>query len=62
MFSKGQIIFGILFAITFIIVLIFAYRKDLEIRKRYYKGSFWVLLAFIAFLLLIASIKSFFTN
>ncbi len=59
MFSKGQIIFGILFAITFIIVLIFAYRKDLEIRKRYYKGSFWVLLAFIAFLLLIVGIKSF---
>jgi short subunit fatty acids transporter len=59
MFSKGQIIFGILFAIAFIIVLIFAYRKDLEIRKRYYKGSFWVLLAFIAFLLLIVGIKSF---
>ncbi|NOY48583.1 MAG: hypothetical protein GXO84_10415 [Chlorobi bacterium] len=59
MFSKGQIIFGILFAITFVIVLIFAYRKDLEIRKRYYKGSFWVLLAFIAFLLLIVGIKSF---
>lgn len=59
MFSKGQIIFGILFAITFIIVLFFAYRKDLEIRKRYYKGTFWVLIAFIAFLLMIVCIKSF---
>ena len=62
MFSKGQIVFGILFAVTFIIVLFFAYRKDLEIRKRYYKGSFWVLLAFIAFLLMIVGIKFIFTN
>jgi uncharacterized integral membrane protein len=62
MFSKGQIIFGILFAIAFIIVLIFAYRKDIEIRKRYYKGSFWILLAFIAFLLMIVGIKSLFAN
>jgi hypothetical protein len=62
MFSKGQIIFGILFAITFIIILIYAYKKDFEIRKRYYKGSFWVLIAFIAFLLMIVGIKFFFTN
>jgi short subunit fatty acids transporter len=62
MFSKGQIIFGILFAITFIIVLIFAYRKDINIHKHYYKGTFWVLIAFIAFLLLIVGIKSLFTN
>ena len=62
MFSKGQIIFGILFAITFIIVLIYAYRKDFKLHKRYFKGSSWVLVAFIAFLLMIVAIKFFFTD
>jgi len=62
MFSKGQIIFGILFAIAFIIVLIYAYRKDIKIHKRYFKGSSWVLLAFIAFLLFIVAIKFIFTD
>lgn len=57
MFSKGQITFGIIFAITFIIALIFMYRKDLKVHKRYYKGSFWVLLAFIGFLGMIVAIK-----
>jgi len=62
MFSKGQIIFGILFAITFIIVLVYAYRKDLKLHKRYFKGSSWVLVAFIAFLLFIVAIKFVFTD
>jgi len=57
MFSKGQITFGIIFAIVFIIALIFMYRKDLKLHKRYYKGSLWVLLAFIAFLGMIVAIK-----
>ncbi|MCB0463584.1 MAG: hypothetical protein R2816_09370 [Flavobacteriaceae bacterium] len=57
MFSNGQIIFGILFALAFILVLIFAYRKDLKLHKKYYKGSAWVLIAFIAFLLFIVAIK-----
>ena len=62
MFSKGQIIFGILFAIAFITVLVYAYRKDLKLHKRYFKGSSWVLVAFIAFLLMIVAIKFLFTN
>ena len=59
MFSQGQITFGILFAIAFIIIIIIAYRKDLKLHKKYYKGSFWVLLAFIAFIGMIAAIKFF---
>lgn len=62
MFSKGQIIFGILFAIAFIIVLVYAYRKDIKLHKRYFKGSSWVLVAFIAFLLMIVAIKFLFTD
>jgi hypothetical protein len=57
MFSKGQIVFGILFAIAFIIILIFAYRKDAKIHYRYYRGTVWVLIGFISFLLMIAAIK-----
>jgi len=57
MFSQGQIIFGICFAIAFIIMMIIAYRKDLNLHKRYYKGSIWILIAFIAFILMIAAIK-----
>jgi len=57
MLSKGQIIFAIIFAIIFCIILIFAYRKDLELHKRYYKGTFWILLAFISFIAFIAAIK-----
>ncbi len=62
MFSKEQIIFGILFVIAFTIALVYAYRKDLNLHKRYFKGSIWVLVAFIAFLLFIVAIKFVFTN
>ena len=57
MFSQGQLIFGILFAITFISILIYAYRKDFNLHQKYYKGSLWVLLAFIGFIAGIAGIK-----
>jgi hypothetical protein len=59
MFSNGQIIFGIIFALAFILMLVYAYRKDLKLHKKYYKGSIWVLIAFIAFLLFIVAIKFF---
>ncbi|PTM10783.1 MAG: hypothetical protein DA407_03035 [Bacteroidetes bacterium] len=59
MFSNGQIIFAILFALAFIATLVYAYRKDLKLHKRYYKGSVWVLIAFIAFILFIVAIKVF---
>ena len=62
MFSKGQIIFGILFAIAFIVVLVFTYKKDLKLHKKYYKGNLWVLLAFIAFLGMIVAIKFVFND
>lgn len=57
MFSKGQIIFGVLFFIVFAIIIGFMYRKDFKIHKRFYSGSIWVLMAFIAFIALISAIK-----
>jgi len=50
MFSLGQIQFAVFFAITFIIVMIFSYRKDLKLHKQYYKGSIWILVAFLLFI------------
>ena len=61
MFSKGQIIFGVLFFIVFSIVIAYTYRKDLKLHKKFYAGSVWVLIAFISFILLIAAIKFLFT-
>jgi len=57
MFTTGQLIFGILFFIAFVIVVAYQYRKDLQLHKKYYKGTIWVLLAFLSFIGMIAAIK-----
>lgn len=57
MFTTGQLTFGILFAIAFVIVMIYTYRKDMKLHRKYYKGSVWILIAFIAFIALIGVIK-----
>ena len=62
MFTKGQLIFAVLFAIAFIAALIYTYRKDFKLHQKYYRGSVWVLIVFISFLLFIAFIKYAFIN
>ncbi|GGI58149.1 hypothetical protein [Winogradskyella haliclonae] len=57
MFTTGQLVFGILFFIAFATVIVFQYRKDLKLHKKYYKGTIWILLAFIGFIGLIAAVK-----
>lgn len=44
MFSQGQITFGVLFFIFFVIGIIWAYRKDIKKNTSYFKGSYKVLL------------------
>lgn len=61
MFTTGQLLFAALFAIAFLIALIFAYRKDIKLHKKYYPGTVWVLIAFVSFILFIAAIKFIFT-
>lgn len=58
MFSKEQTLFAIFFAITFIIVMFFMYRKDAAIHKKNYKGVKWVLLGFLLFILFLFLIKN----
>ncbi|KRD12709.1 hypothetical protein ASE21_02040 [Flavobacterium sp. Root901] len=59
MFSQGQLIFGLCFFIAFVIVMIFAYRKDLALHKVFYKGNYKVLIVFLLFIALLFVIKIF---
>ncbi|MEC8248504.1 MAG: hypothetical protein VX070_03695 [Bacteroidota bacterium] len=59
MFSSGQQIFGIIFAIVFVFVLLMTYRKDANLHKKYYEGVFWILIIFVAFISGIVAIKFF---
>ena len=58
MFSSGQWTFVIFFIIAFVIILFFSYRKDKALHKKYYKGSIWVLVSFIAFVFLLVVFKN----
>ncbi|MDX1603554.1 MAG: hypothetical protein R3209_10815 [Salinimicrobium sediminis] len=57
MFSTGQLIFAGLFFVVFVAVIFFSYRKDLKLHRKYYKGTFYILLGFIAFILLLFLMK-----
>ncbi|CAM4311326.1 hypothetical protein [Gillisia limnaea] len=59
MFSTGQLIFAALFFMTFVIVIIYSYRKDLALHRKYYKGSLFVLGGFLVFILLLFVIKAY---
>ncbi|MFS4481619.1 hypothetical protein ACKGJY_01260 [Hyunsoonleella sp. 2307UL5-6] len=57
MFSKGQMIFGIIFFVVFAIIIGYTYRRDLKLHQKFYKGSIWMLVAFVGFIAFIAAIK-----
>ncbi len=44
MFSKGQLIFAALFVVVFTISMIWSYRKDIKIHRKYYKNTFIVVI------------------
>ncbi|WP_163394173.1 hypothetical protein [Flavobacterium limi] len=60
MFSQGQLIFAVCFFIAFVIIMIFAYRKDLALHKIFYKGNYKVLIGFLLFIVILFLIKFFF--
>jgi O-antigen/teichoic acid export membrane protein len=41
MFSKGQLVFAAIFAIAFIALMIWSYRKDIKLHEFYYK-KVWI--------------------
>ena len=56
MFTTGQLIFAICFVIAFVIIMVFAYKRDKKLHKKHYRGSLWILVGFLVFvgLLLLA--------
>ena len=57
MFSTGQLIFAILFFVAFVIAIAYQYRKDKKVHTAYYKGTVWILIAFVSFIGMIAAVK-----
>ena len=53
MFTKGRIAFMVFFVLSFVIALIWAYRKDSALHKIHFSKSYKVLLALIGFVTLL---------
>lgn len=54
MFTKSQLIFAGFFVFSFILVMIYSYRKDIKNHKIYYKNTalkvgFWMIIAIVLF-------------
>ncbi|WP_457616552.1 hypothetical protein [Lutibacter sp.] len=52
MFSRGQLIFAVFFVIVFTIAMIWSYKKDIHIHRRYYKNTFVVAIAIILIIII----------
>jgi len=61
-FSTGQFIFGVLFLVVFVSIIIMQYRKDKKLHLKNYRDVKWVLITFIIFLILLFVIKHFLKN
>lgn len=59
MFTTGQWVFAAIFFVAFAAVIIFSYRKDLKLHRKYYKGSLYILGGFLLFILFLFMLKTF---
>lgn len=59
MFSQGQLVFAGCFFVAFVIAMIFAYRKDVALHKKFYKGNYKILIGFALFIGILFVIKIF---
>ena len=57
MFSNGQLLFGLIFFIFFIIIVSISYKKDLKKLNGSYRGIKWVLVGFIIFIAVLVILK-----
>ena len=57
MFSPGQLVFAILFFISFLAIVTISYKKDLKGLKGSYSGIRWVIIGFICFVSLLVILK-----
>lgn len=58
MFTQGQLLFALFFVVSFIAIMIYSYRKDIKLHKQHYKGSIWILVAFLLFIGILFAIKT----
>ena len=56
MFSKGQLSFAAIFAITFIMLMVWSYRKDIKLHKIYYTKVWIVALGIFLAIALFATL------
>lgn len=59
MFTQGQLLFAAFFVVVFIIAMIYSYRKDLKLHRKFYKGSYMILLGFFVFIGFLFFIKGY---
>ncbi|APQ18204.1 hypothetical protein A9200_09000 [Maribacter hydrothermalis] len=59
MFSSGQIIFTIVFAIAFAVIIIISYKKDFKLHQKNFKGVKWIGIFFALFIIFLLCIKYF---
>jgi len=59
MFTQGQLIFAAFFVVLFIIAMIYSYRKDLKLHRKFYKGSYIILIGFFVFIGFLFFIKGY---
>ncbi|MGB3344926.1 MAG: hypothetical protein WBA61_13545 [Aequorivita sp.] len=62
MFTTGQWVFAIIFFVAFIFIMIYSYRGDKKLHRKYYKGNLWILVGFILFVLFLIAVKMYFKN
>jgi len=57
MFTSGQILFAEIFVVAFALIMIYLYRKDLKIQKRYYVNvwqvGFTIILVIVLFTIIV---------
>jgi hypothetical protein len=59
MFTDGQWTFAGFFVVAFISLIIFSYKRDKKLHKKYYKGSIFILVGFITFIAILFLMKIF---
>ena len=57
MFSNGQLLFGLIFFVSYIIIVSYSYKKDLKKLNGSYTGIKWVIIGFITFVSVLVILK-----
>ncbi|MCG9910895.1 MAG: hypothetical protein MH137_06285 [Flavobacteriales bacterium] len=57
MFTEGRVYFTLIFILVFVLALVFAYRKDAGVHKKFFDGTILILLVVIVFVVLFVLAK-----